>query len=134
MKVREAADRARTSPNARNEIFNITNCDYFRWQHMWPKIARMFRHGVGHPIPLATYMSDKAPLWGTMVAKHGLGSIPYDKVASRPFGDFIFDSGFDNISSTIMARRAGFHSCTDTEDMFRQQFEQLRARKVISSK
>ena len=25
-----------------------------------------------------------------------------------------------------MARRAGFHSCTDTEDMFRQQFEQLR--------
>jgi hypothetical protein len=87
-----------------------------------------------NPIPLATYMSDKAPLWGTMVAKYGLGPIPYDKVASRPFGDFIFDSGFDNISSTIMARRAGFHSCTDTEDMFRQQFEQLRARKVIGSK
>jgi hypothetical protein len=51
-----------------------------------------------NPIPLATYMSDKAPLWGTMVAKYGLGPIPYDKVASRPFGDFIFDSGFDNIS------------------------------------
>jgi hypothetical protein len=87
-----------------------------------------------NPIPLATYMSDKAPLWGTMVAKYRLGPIPYDKVASRPFGDFIFDSGFDNISSTIMARRVGFHSCTDTEDMFRQQFEQLRARKVIGSK
>jgi hypothetical protein len=31
------------------------------------------------PMPLATYMSDKAPLWGTMVAKYGLGPIPYDK-------------------------------------------------------
>jgi hypothetical protein len=30
-----------------------------------------------------------------------------------------------------MTRRAGFHSCIDTEDMFRQQLEQLRARKVI---
>jgi hypothetical protein len=132
MKVPEAADRARTSPNARNEIFNITNGDYFRWQHMWPKIARMFR--VGQPDPARDLHVDKAPLWGTMVAKYGLGPIPYDKVASRPFGDFIFDSGFDNVSSTIMARCAGFHSCIDTEDMFRQQFEQLRARKVISSK
>jgi hypothetical protein len=31
------------------------------------------------PMPLATYISDKAPLWGTMVAKYGLGPIPYDK-------------------------------------------------------
>ena len=37
----EAADRAGTSPNARNEIFNITNGDTFRWQHMWPKIAKI---------------------------------------------------------------------------------------------
>jgi len=31
---------AGTFPNARNEIFNITNGDTFRWQRMWPKIAR----------------------------------------------------------------------------------------------
>jgi nucleoside-diphosphate-sugar epimerase len=30
------------SEAARNEIFNITNGDYFRWQHMWPRIAKMF--------------------------------------------------------------------------------------------
>ncbi len=129
----EAADWAGTSPNARNEIFNITNGDYFRWQHMWPKIARMFDMEWADPIPmpLATYMADKAPLWDMMVAKYCLEPIPYDKVASWPFGDFIFASGFDNISSTIKARRAGFHSCIDTEDMFRQQFELLRAMKVI---
>jgi nucleoside-diphosphate-sugar epimerase len=129
----EAADWAGTAPEASNAIFNITNGDYFRWQHMWPRIARMFGMEWADPIPmpLASYMADKAPLWDKMVEKYGLDPIPYDKVASWAFGDFIFASGFDNISSTIKARRAGFHSCIDTEDMFRQQFEHLRAMKLI---
>lgn len=129
----EAADWAGTTPAARNEIFNITNGDYFRWQHMWPRIARMFGMDWADPIPmpLATYMADKGPLWDRMIERYGLQPIPYDKVASWPFGDFIFASGFDNISSTIKARQAGFHACIDTEDMFRNQFRHLSDLKVI---
>lgn len=129
----EAADWAGTTPAARNEIFNITNGDYFRWQHMWPRIAHMFNMDWADPIPmpLATYMADKGPLWDRMTERYGLQPIPYDKVASWPFGDFIFASGFDNISSTIKARQAGFHACIDTEDMFRNQFRHLSDLKVI---
>lgn len=43
-----------------------------------------------------------------MTERHGLEPIPSDKVASWPFGDLIFANGFDNISSTIKARQAGF--------------------------
>ncbi|CAA2160672.1 hypothetical protein MBRA_05828 [Methylobacterium brachiatum] len=129
----EAADWAGATPAARNEIFNITNGDYFRWQHMWPRIARMFGMDWADPIPmpLATYMADKGTLWDRMTERYGLQPIPYDKVASWPFGDFIFASGFDNISSTIKARQAGFHACIDTEDMFRNQFRHLSDLKVI---
>jgi nucleoside-diphosphate-sugar epimerase len=129
----EAADWAGTSTQARNQIFNLTNGDQFRWQHLWPKIAGMFGMEWADPIPmpLATYMADKAPVWERMVARHGLQAIAYDQLVSWPFGDFIFASGFDNISSTIKVRRAGFHACIDTEHMFRQQFEQLRRDKVI---
>jgi nucleoside-diphosphate-sugar epimerase len=129
----EAADWAGTSENAKNEIFNITNGDYFRWQHMWPKIARMFDMDWADPIPmpLATYMADKEPLWDAMVQRYGLKPIPYDKIASWPFGDFIFASGFDNIVNTIKARRAGFDACIDTEDMFREQFAELRRDRII---
>ncbi|WP_404478414.1 hypothetical protein [Novosphingobium sp. BL-52-GroH] len=125
----QAADWAGTSGAAKNEIFNITNGDYFRWQHMWPKIARMFDMEWADPIPmpLATYMTDKGPIWGRMAARGDIRPIPYELVASWPFGDFIFASGFDNISSTIKARQAGFHPCIDTD----QQFSQLRADKVI---
>ena len=128
-----AADWAGSEPAARNEIFNITNGDYFRWEHMWPRIARAFGMEAAWPVPtpLATYMDDKAELWEGMVAKYELRPVPYRQLVSWPFGDFIFNSGFDNISSTIKARRAGFHDCIDTEDMFRDLFAFLRAERII---
>jgi uncharacterized membrane protein YidH (DUF202 family) len=38
---------------------------------------------------------------------------------------------FDNITSTIKARRASFHDCIDTEDMFKNFFAKLRKGRVI---
>jgi nucleoside-diphosphate-sugar epimerase len=124
---------AGTHESARNEIFNITNGDYFRWKHMWPRIAKMFGMEVADPVPtpLTVYMQDKGGLWGQVVREHNLQPIPYDQLVSWAFGDFIFNSGFDNISSTIKARRAGFHDCIDTEDMFRLFFDRLRRERVI---
>ncbi|HYZ83519.1 MAG TPA: SDR family oxidoreductase [Bryobacteraceae bacterium] len=124
---------AGTHEPARNEIFNITNGDYFRWQHMWPRIAEMFGMEVADPVPtpLTVYMQDKGGVWDQLVREHNLQPIPYEQLVSWAFGDFIFNSGFDNISSTIKARRAGFHDCIDTEDMFRLFFDQLRQERVI---
>ncbi len=132
----EAADWAGVSEAARGQIFNITNGDYFRWQHLWPRIARAFDMDVAEPVPtpLATYMADKGGLWARMIEKHDLRPISYESLVSWPFGDFIFNSGFDNISSTIKARRAGFQSCIDTEDMFTVFFDQLRAERIIPAR
>ncbi len=124
---------AGTTPAAQNQIFNITNGDYFRWQFLWPRIADMFEMPVAPPVPmpLTVYMPDKAELWNNLVREHKLQPFPYEQVASWSFGDFIFGSAFDNISSTIKARRAGFHDCIDTEDMFRDFFTRLRHDRVI---
>ena len=129
----EATDWAGRSDEARDGIFNITNGDQFRWQHMWPRIADMFAMPCVDPVPmpLATTMADKGPLWARLVERHGLQPIPYQALVSWAFGDFIFNSGFDNVSSTIKARRAGFGACIDTEDMFRAFFDRLRHDKVI---
>ena len=130
-----ATDWAGSDPRAANEIFNITNGDHFRWEHMWPRIAKMFEMEVAYPVPmpLSDYMTDKEPVWNGMVRKHGLQPIAYNMLVSWPFGDFIFNSGFDNISSTIKARRAGYHDCLDTEDMFRNFFIALRERNILPS-
>ncbi|MDG3007562.1 SDR family oxidoreductase [Paludisphaera mucosa] len=128
-----ATDWAGTTPAAREEVYNITNGDSFRWEHLWPRIARMFDMETAPPVPLklAEYMADKGPLWDAIGARYGLASIPYEQAAAWGFGDFIFHSEFDNITSTIKARRHGFHDCIDTEEMFLEFFDQLREARVI---
>ena len=129
----EATGWAGQEPRAANEIFNITNGDYFRWEHLWPRLAADFGMEAVPPVPmpLAGYMADKGSLWEDMTRKYSLQPIPYDHLVSWAFGDFIFNSAFDNISSTIKARRAGFAACIDTEDMFSEFFEDLRRERVI---
>jgi hypothetical protein len=102
---------------------------------MWPKIARMYQMEIAEPVPmpLAIYMADKADLWSEMTRKYKLQATPYDQMVVWKFGDFIFNSGFDNITSTIKARRAGFHECIDTEEMFSKQVDNLREMHVIPS-
>jgi hypothetical protein len=100
---------------------------------MWLRIARKFDMEVADsvPISLASYMADKELLSQEMTRKHRLTPIFYDRLVSWAFGDFIFHSTFDDVSSTIKARRVGFHECIDTEGMFIELFSELRENRVI---
>jgi nucleoside-diphosphate-sugar epimerase len=118
---------------ARNQLFNVTNGDTMRWQHMWPRIARMFGMEVAEPVPfsLTTYMADKGPLWDSIVKKYGLRHIPYEQIVNWAFGDFAFRQDRDNVSSTIKVRQAGFADCMDTETMFSSFFDHLRSARIL---
>jgi nucleoside-diphosphate-sugar epimerase len=123
------------TPAAHNEIFNITNGDNLRWQHMWPRIAKMLGTEVADPVPfsLSTYMDDKGPVWDAIVKKENPQPIPFEQIVSWGFGDFVFRQGFDNVSSTIKARQAGFHDCIDSEAMFAKLFEKFRQINLLPS-
>lgn len=41
-------------------------------------------------INLVQMMADKAGLWSVLAQQHGLQSIPYDKLVSWAYGDFVF--------------------------------------------
>jgi nucleoside-diphosphate-sugar epimerase len=129
----EATIWAGTTPAAENQIFNVTNGDTMRWKHMWPRIAKMFEMEVADPVPfsLTTYMADKGPVWESIAKKHGLQTISYEQLVSWGYGDFAFRQDFDNVSSTIKVRQAGFQACIDTEAMFGTYFKKLQELKVI---
>jgi hypothetical protein len=129
--LRQASGRAPAAQHGTR--FSTSHGDYFRWQHMWPRIAKMFEMEIADPVPmpLSVYMADKGPVWDATVQKYDLQSISYEQVASWAFGDAQLHMEFDNITSTIKARRAGFHDCIDTEEMFASFFDDLRRRRVI---
>jgi len=124
---------AATDPRCANQAFNINNGDLFRWNEMWPKIARFFELEVAPPLPMSldVVMADKEPLWNAMVEKHGLARHPYKDVSSWRFGDAVFSWDYDLIADGSKARRFGFHEYVDTEGMFTTIFGDFRRRKII---
>lgn len=118
---------------AGSTAYNLTNGDIFRWSHLWKRIAAHLDMDPAEPMPisLSEMMADKAPLWDRIKAKHGLVDVPFDKVASWGFGDFIFNCDWDVISSTTRIRQAGFADVVDSEDMFLRLIDDFRKRKVI---
>jgi len=124
---------AATDPRCANQAFNINNGDLFRWNEMWPKIARFFDLEVAPPLPMSLniVMADKEPLWNAMIEKYGLETHAYKDVSSWNFGDFVFGWNYDFFADGSKARRFGFHEYVDTEAMFMEIFADFRRRKII---
>jgi len=129
----QAAEWAAMSPAARDEIFNVTNGDVFRWEHMWPLIAGAFGVPAGDIVParLVEVMPRREPEWDALVARHGLVPVPLAELVDWRFMDAMLGMPYDLITSTIKIRRAGFADCIDSGDMFLELFDDLRRRRYV---
>jgi nucleoside-diphosphate-sugar epimerase len=122
-----------TAPAARNEVFNITNGDFFRWVNVWPRIAEAFDMPWAPPqtLRLTEFMADKGPLWDRMRAKYGLLPYAYQDLAAWPFGDYVFGTDWDVMTDTLKIRRAGFYEFEDSEAMMVRMLREFRARRIV---
>lgn len=124
---------AGANPRARDQIFNITNGDQFRWAQLWPQFAEQF--GMDYAAPQQMSLSDAMPtrgdVWTSLVEKYNLVDTPFDQLVAWPVGDFLFHHEADNITSTIKARQAGFADALDTPSRLLDLFDELIAMKVL---
>jgi nucleoside-diphosphate-sugar epimerase len=117
------------------QAFNITNGDFNRWENLWPLLAGFFKMEYAQPqrLPLAQFMSDKEPVWKTLVKRHGLLDYSFKEAAAWPFGEAIFNLDYDVMSDTTKLRRFGFHEWVDTEEMLLRIFAQFQKMRFIPS-
>ena len=122
-----------TTPLCANQAFNITGGDLFRWENLWPKIARFFEMEVGPQkhINLQQFMTDKAPVWDRIVKKYALKPCKFEEIAAWKFGDFVFSAEWDVISDMVKARRFGWAEAEDSEEMFLRLFAEFRRERII---
>jgi hypothetical protein len=118
---------------ARNEIFNVSNGDVYRWRQLWNELAAFYDLPVAEPLAMSTVseMSEKGPLWDSIVARYGLHATPYEQIANWSFVDWMLNFGEETILSTIKIRQAGFADCIDTHESFRRQLTKLRKLRII---
>lgn len=122
-----------TSPACTDQPFNVTNGDFIRWENLWPRFADYFgmRSGPVKTVKLQQVMADKAAVWERLVARHRLLQTPYADTVLWSYGDFVFTPAYDIMSDTLKLRQTQFHRCLDTEKMFMDLFDRLRAARAI---
>ena len=129
--LRWAAD----SDVARNEAFNITNGDYFRWSWLWRRLAAWF--GVqaagysGEIQPLEAAMAGDGEVWRQIAQKHGLREADLGRLASAWHTDLDLGRPIEVMTDMANSRRLGFAAYQSTEDSFFDLFSALRAERLI---
>jgi nucleoside-diphosphate-sugar epimerase len=117
-----------TADAAKNQAFNTTDGDFFRWCHLFKRIAEHFEIELGQarPMNVAGWMADKQPLWDRIIERHGLKPSRLEELAAWGFADFLFNQTFDVVSSMVKIRQAGFHDTVSTEDTFMAHMEKYQ--------
>ncbi len=128
------------APTAHDETFNLTNGDVFVWRNVWPAIADALGVATGEAesLRLADYLFARADTWRAIATRHGLVEPDLAKLLGRSaeYADYCMASLTGRAAppalvSTIKLRQAGFSDCIDTEDMFRELFAQLVAKRIL---
>jgi nucleoside-diphosphate-sugar epimerase len=120
---------------ARNNAFNITNGDYFRWSWLWRRLAAWF--GVqaagfnGEIQPLEAIMANDHAIWRDLATRHNLAEPDLDRLVSPWHTDLDLGRPIEVMTDMANSRRLGFNAWQATEDSFFDLFAELRARSLI---
>lgn len=130
---------AAQSPQAANEIFNVTNGDVFEWRSVWPAMAKTLgvNAGADEPTSVAQYIRANADVWAKIVARYGLASGDLRSFVGQgdQHADFAFAYGAPAgpvaFVSTVKLRKAGFNAAVDTRDAFCDALQSFIDRKLL---
>lgn len=126
---------ASTTDAARNQAFNITNGDVFRWRTLWFQLAEWFGiEAVGYDGAIHTLeaeMADDANLWQDMAAKYQLKEPELNRLASPWHTDLDLGRPIEVMTDMSKSRKLGFTVYQSTEDSFFDLFAQLRNERLI---
>lgn len=126
---------AATTPETRNEAFNVVNGEVFRWRWLWPRLAALY--GVeaavypGHAKPLVEQMAGAGPVWERIVAREGLVPNPVERLASWWHSDADLGRPIECFTDMTKSRKLGFTDYQETLASFRDVYRRLRAERIL---
>ena len=122
--IAQAVEWAWDAPQARGEVFNITNGDVVLWRSVFDRLAAQFDLPLGEPAAQrqAEVMPRHADVWRQIAEREGLRVADLDALIglSWQYADATYASqrpfAVPPLVSTLKLRQAGFGACIDTED------------------
>ena len=126
---------ASTTDAARNQAFNITNGEVFRWNWLWYKLADWF--GVeaagfdGTIRPLEAELAGDDNVWQQITTKYNLEEPTLNRLASAWHTDLDLGRPIEVMTDMSKSRKMGFTVYQDTRESFFDLFERLREERLI---
>lgn len=126
---------ASTTEAARNQAFNVSNGEIFRWSWLWKQLADWFGiesigfDGILHP--LENELSNDAALWKEIAKKYKLKETNINQLASAWHTDLDLSRPIEVMTDMTKSRKIGFTVYQDTRESFFDLFKSLREEKLI---
>ncbi|KAF9619636.1 hypothetical protein IFM89_007957 [Coptis chinensis] len=125
---------ASVEPHAKNEAFNCTNGDVFKWKHLWKVLGEQF--GVEcaefeEGLSLQEMMKDKGPVWEEIVKEKELFPTKLEEVGVWWFVDVIFALREPVLNSMNKSKEHGFLGFRNSTASFISWIDKMKAYKLI---
>ncbi|MED6187216.1 NineTeen Complex (NTC) component [Stylosanthes scabra] len=122
-------------PSAKNEAFNCSNGDVFKWKHLWKVLAEQFgieEYGYqeGSEVRLSEIMRDKGPVWDQIVRENQLQPTKIEDVASWWVADSALTILFP-LGNMNKAKEHGFFGFRNTKNSFIYWINKTKANNIV---
>jgi nucleoside-diphosphate-sugar epimerase len=125
---------AAVDPYGKNEAFNITNGDVFKWKQLWRILAEQFEVEYeefdDERVTMVEMMKEKGPVWDEIVREHGLVATKLEEVGVWWFADVIL--GYEGVVDSMnKSREHGFLGFRNTKKSFVSWIDKWKANKIV---
>nr|GLL28554.1 3-oxo-Delta(4,5)-steroid 5-beta-reductase-like isoform X3 [Ipomoea trifida] len=127
---------AAVDPHAKNEAFNVSNGDVYKWKHLWKILAEQF--GVesgefeeGERITLQEMMKGKGAVWDEIVKKHDLQPTKLEDVGLWWMADLVFSVSCPLDTMNNKSKEHGFLGFRNTNKAFISWIDKVKAYKIV---
>ncbi|KAL5219687.1 hypothetical protein ABZP36_020371 [Zizania latifolia] len=128
---------AAVDPFARNEAFNCSNGDLYKWKFLWPMLADQFGlewsgyEGEERRFKLADAMAGKEAVWTEIVKDNELVETELEEVANWWFVDAVFGVESEHLDSMNKSKEHGFLGFRNTVNSFNTWIEKMKVFKIV---
>nr|AIW09144.1 progesterone 5-beta-reductase 2 [Catharanthus roseus] len=125
---------AAVDPYAKNEAFNVSNGDVFKWKHFWKVLAEQFgaeyAEYQGERLSLQELMKDKGPVWENIVRENGLVPSKLEEVGVWWFADLVLSVECP-LDSMNKSKEHGFLGFRNSKNAFISWIDKAKAYKIF---
>lgn len=127
---------AAVDPLGKNEAFNCSNGDVFKWKHVWEVLAEQFEVENGgfneeSRLTMQEMMKDKGPVWSEIVRDNGLVPTKLEEIGGWWFVDAAIGHLDSSLDSMNKSKEHGFLGFRNTKTSFSSWIDKMKSNRLV---